>query len=175
MKTMKKLILTIALLPLSALASVTAVSEGGFSVQHQIETVASPDQVYAAMQRINEWWNPEHSWSGNADNLYFEARVRGCFCERLPDNGGVEHLHIIYLAPGKEVHLDGALGPLQGMAANGRMIWKIDATESGSEVTFTYHVTGFMEGGFAGLAPVVDGVISEQLNRLGQLLSGPAE
>jgi hypothetical protein len=46
------------------------------------------------------------------------------------------------------------------------MIWKIEATETGSTIRFTYHVHGFMDGGFAGLAPAVDGVIAEQLTRL---------
>ncbi len=57
------------------------------------------------------------------------------------------------------------------MAANGRMIWKIDKTESGSKVTFTYLVHGFVEGGLAPIAPAVDGVIAEQLDRLAAHLS----
>jgi hypothetical protein len=85
----------------------------------------------------------------------------------LPDGGGVEHLRIIYLAPGSQIHFEGALGPLQNMATHGRMVWKIEPAESGSTITFTYHVTGFMEGGFEGLAPAVDGVVGEQLSRLG--------
>jgi hypothetical protein len=91
----------------------------------------------------------------------------------LPDGGGVEHLRIIYLAPGKQIRFDGALGPLQGMAVNGRMLWQIEEAESGSTITFTYHVTGIMEGGFEGLAPAVDGVIGEQLTRLGEFLAAP--
>ncbi len=73
------------------------------------------------------------------------------------------------------IRFEGALGPLQGMATRGRMTWKIDATETGSTITFTYHVNGFTEGGFEGLAPAVDGVIGEQLSRLGAFVSAPVK
>jgi len=160
-------------LPFAALASVNVVTPGGFTVEHSAPVAADNDAVYEAMQKIGQWWNPDHSWSGQPSNLYMDARLGGCFCERLPDGGGVEHLRIIYLAPGKQIRFDGALGPLQGMAVNGRMLWKIAEAGSGSKITFTYHVTGFMEGGFEGLAPVVDAVIGEQLLRLGEFLAAP--
>ena len=52
------------------------------------------------------------------------------------------------------------------------MIWKIAAAEGGgSQVTFTYHVFGHPDGGLAGIAPAVDGVIGEQLQRLGGSLA----
>lgn len=78
---------------------------------------------------------------------------------------------IIYLAPASQIRFDGALGPLQTMAVQGRMTWSIEATEAGSRVTFTYHVFGHPEGGLAGIAPAVDGVIGEQLKRLGERLT----
>ena len=151
-------------------AEVKAVQDNGFTVQHAVTTPASPEQVYAAMQNIGGWWNPDHSWTGEAANLYLDARPGGCFCERMADGGGVEHLRIIYLSPNREIRFDGALGPLQGMAAHGRMIWSIVPGDGGTQVTFTYHVTGFMDGGFEGLAPAVDGVIGEQLERLSKVL-----
>ncbi len=167
------LIALILAVPVVLHAEVLAVTDNGFSVQHGITTKAGPEAVYEAMTRIGQWWNPDHSWSGQPANLYMDARPGGCFCERLPDGGGVEHLRIIYLAPGQKIHFDGALGPLQGMATTGRMVWLIEAGEHGTKVTFTYHVIGFMEGGFEGLAPVVGGVIAEQLDRLADLLASP--
>lgn len=163
-----------AVFPQLSKAEVKAVTDSGFTVQHGIVTSADPETVFDAMTRIGEWWNPDHSWSGQADNLYMDAKPGGCFCERLP-GGGVEHLRIIYIAPGKQIRFDGALGPLQGMAATGRMVWTIEAGEAGTSVTFTYHVIGFMDGGFEGLAPIVGGVIAEQLDRLAVLLNAPAK
>lgn len=154
-------------------AEVTQLGDHGFTVVHRLQTAASPAEVYRTMTaHIDEWWDPDHSWSGKAANLYVQAERGGCFCERLPSGGFVEHLRLIYLAPDREIRFDGALGPLQGMAVDGRMTWTIEAAEAGSVVTFTYHVFGHPEGGLAGIAPAVDGVIGEQLQRLGARLDG---
>jgi hypothetical protein len=153
-------------------AEVTSVGEHGFTVNHVISIEADPFVVYRTMTaHIDEWWNPDHSWTGDAANLYMKIERGGCFCERLPNNGRVEHLRIVYLAPGEEIRFNGALGPLQTMAVDGRMIWKIEATETGSTVKFTYMVFGHPDGGLEGIAPAVDGVVGEQLNRLGVRLS----
>ncbi len=153
-------------------AEVIQSGENGFTVTHSIEINTEPSVVYSTMtSHIDQWWNGDHSWSGDASNLYMKIEMGGCFCEHLPTGGWVEHLRIIYLSPGQEIRFDGALGPLQEMAIEGRMIWKIAAVESGSKVSFTYHVHGFSESGFEGLAPAVDGVIGEQLSRLGKHLA----
>jgi hypothetical protein len=154
------------------IAEVIQSGDHGFSVTHSISTGAEPFVAYRTMtSHIDQWWSGDHSWSGDAANLYMDIELGGCFCERLPAGGRVEHLRIIYLSPGKEIRFDGALGPLQQMAVQGRMIWKIEAAAAGSLISFTYHVHGFVAGGFAGLAPAVDGVIGEQLARLGQRLA----
>ena len=155
--------------PLSA--EVTESGDDYFTVRQAFTTNAEPAAVYQQMTAIGEWWNPEHSWSGEASNLYMEARRGGCFCERLPDGGGVEHLRIIYLAPGREIRFEGALGPLQPMAVTGRMTWSIEPVDEGSSVTFIYRVFGHSDGGLGGIAPAVDGVVGEQAQRLAQRLS----
>jgi hypothetical protein len=161
------------LLPGFAAAEITASNEHGFTVNHAIDTYAEPFVAYRTMTaHVDQWWSGDHSWSGDASNLYMKIERDGCFCERLPDGGQVEHLRLIYFSPGAELRFDGSLGPLQTMAAQGRMIWKIEKTDSGSTVRFTYHVFGHPEGGLAGIAPAVDGVIGEQLKRLGDRLGG---
>jgi len=153
-------------------AEVTHAGEQGFTVRHTLKTAAEPFVVYRTMTaHIDQWWNAEHSWSGAAANLYMNTERGGCFCEKLPDGGHVEHLRIIYLAPGREIRFSGALGPLQSMPVDGRMLWQIEPAEGGSQVTFTYHVFGHPEGGLAQIAPAVDGVIGEQLHRLGERLT----
>ena len=153
-------------------AEVTQSGEHGFTVHHSIITKAEPFVTYRTMTRhIDQWWSSDHSWSGDSANLYMDVETGGCFCEKLPDGGRVEHLRLIYFSPGKELRFDGALGPLQAMATQGRMIWKIEASEAGSTVTFTYKVFGHPEGGLSGIAPAVDGVIGEQLARLGERLN----
>ena len=171
-------ILLAGILP-TAQAEVVQAGDSGFSVSQAVDTTASVDEAWAAMtQRVAEWWHPDHSWSGDAANFYIRAELGGCFCERLPGvagkpEGGVEHLRIIYIKPGEIIRFDGTLGPFMDMPAQGRMSWSISqATEgaTGSSITFTYRVHGYMEGGFAGLAPVVDGVIGLQIQRLQALL-----
>ncbi len=159
-----------ATLPAVAAAEVTRAGQGGFSVRHELETTSDTNVVYEQLLRIGEWWNPDHSWSGAAENLHLDLDRR-CFCEKLPDGGYVEHLRIVYLAPGAAIRFDGALGPLQSMAANGRMEWRIEGVEAGSRVTFSYHVFGDPAAGLEGIAPAVDGVIGEQLARLGERLA----
>jgi hypothetical protein len=156
-----------------AAAEVIQSGENGFTVSHSIEIPAEPFVIYRTMtSSIDEWWSGDHSWSGDAANLYMKSEIGGCFCERLKNGGQVEHLRIIYLSPGAEIRFDGALGPLQKMALNGRMLWKIEATEAGSRVSFTYHVSGFVKDGFDGLSQAVDGVIGEQLTRLADRQAG---
>ena len=152
-------------------AEITASGEHGFTVRHTITTDDEPFVVYRTLtSHVDQWWSGDHSWSGDASNLYMKVERGGCFCERLPNGGRVEHLRLIYFSPGSELRFDGALGPLQTMATQGRMIWKIDAVEGGSQVSFTYKVFGHPEGGLAAIAPAVDGVIGEQLGRLKQRL-----
>jgi len=157
-----------------ARAELTQSGEQGFTVVQRLETPAAPAEAYRVMAgHIDQWWNPDHSWSGQAANLHIRAEPGGCFCETLPNGGFVEHLRIIYLAPDSMIRFDGALGPLQGMAVDGRMSWTVEAADGGSVVTFTYHVFGHPEGGLMGIAPAVDGVIGEQLQRLGARLENP--
>lgn len=173
-------LILVLLLPLSAVqAEVTQISDSSFTVVQSVDTTATPQQTWAAMiGQINQWWNPAHSWSGDAANFFIRAELGGCFCERLPGvngqpEGGVEHLRIIYIKPGEVIRFDGSLGPFMDMPAQGRMSWVISPAaegSNGSTITFTYRVHGFMEGGFAGLAPVVDGVIGEQIQGLRALL-----
>ena len=65
-----------------ALADVTDVSPGGFTVRLEIDIEASPIDVYeAAVGRIAEWWSSDHTFSGDAANMTIEHRLGGCFCE----------------------------------------------------------------------------------------------
>lgn len=169
----KIMIITLLMLvSIPATAELTASSDHGFTVTHSMATSHEPFVVYRTMtSHIDQWWSADHSWSGDASNLYMKIERGGCFCEKLPGGGRVEHLRLIYFSPGAELRFDGALGPLQTMAVQGRMIWKIEAAEDGSNVSFTYKVFGHPEGGLAGIAPAVDQVIGEQLGRLAERLT----
>ena len=166
---LRQLMLLLALLlavPL-AQAELLDAGPGGFTTRHVVDLPVPPAELYRVLvEEVSQWWSPEHSWSGDAANLYIDAKPGGCFCERLADGGWVEHLRIVYLAPGKEIRLQGALGPLQQMGLQGAMLWLIEPSESGSRLSFTYIVHGFQEDGFKALGPGVDSVVGMQLQRL---------
>lgn len=149
-----------------ASADVADAGPNGFLVKHEATINAAPDAVYKALIDIGSWWNPSHSYSGNAANMSIDARPGGCFCEKLPNGGGVEHMRIVFVSPGRMLRMSGALGPLQTSGLAGGMSWTLAAAPAGSKVDLVYSVGGYMQGGADKMAGPVDGVLAEQLKRL---------
>src|SRR5437762_8669904 len=115
-------------------------------------------------------WDPAHTFSHDAHNLSMDAKPGGCFCERLPDGGGVQHMSVVYASPGKLLRLTGAIGPLQEAALAGTMTWNLLQAGGGTTVELTYTAGGFRAGGFRDIPTVVDGVLRGQLARLKALV-----
>jgi hypothetical protein len=151
-----------------ARAAVVDSTQAGFLVRSEAVVHAAPDSVYRALTgRIGAWWDSEHTFSGDSRNLSLEAVPGGCFCEQLPQGGGVRHLTVVFVAPGRTLRLVGGLGPLQGAGVAGSLTWTlVPATPDGTQVRLEYSVGGYLRGGLAGLAPAVDAVLGEQLTRL---------
>ena len=64
----------------------------GFNLRHVAEAPnVAPPVVWAALADVGKWWDPEHTYSGDARNLTLEPFVRGCFCEKLSLYAGIEH------------------------------------------------------------------------------------
>ena len=126
-----------------ARAQVIETFEAGFCKKRGIDQRPT-SQVYSALiERISSWWDPDHTVSGDARNLSIDPKAGGCFCERLPDNGGVRHLTVVMLSPGKELRLTGALGPLQEDGLAGSMMWRLSEAGGGTKVELTYSVGGY--------------------------------
>jgi uncharacterized protein YndB with AHSA1/START domain len=150
-----------------AQAEVVDSSGTGFTVRTTLTIQAPPDDVYRKFIRnIGDWWSPDHAFSGDSHNLSIEEKAAGCFCEKLPNGGGVRHMEVVNLAPGKSVTLSGALGPLQSMAATGTLTVQFTPSNGGTKLTATYAVGGYLPGGMNALASAVDAVIAEQFTRL---------
>ena len=161
----------IALLPpVYGLADVVSNEPNGFEVRHTVQIAATPDKVYAALTQPARWWNSQHSWSGSASNLTLDAQAGGCFCEKLPEGGSVQHLAVVMVKPGKELRMRGALGPFQSSGADGAMAIVLKENAQRTEVTLTYTLGGYVQGGFVQWAPKVDGMLAEQIGRLKKLL-----
>ncbi len=137
---------------------------------------ASPAVVYHKLVKVAGWWDPKHTWSGSARNLKLEPRAGGCFCEKLPNGGSVQHGRVIFAQPGKLLRLDAALGPLQDMAVTGVLTFTLAPDGPGTPIKMTYRVAGVLTMDSAKLAPLVDQVMGIQLGRLRSFASGaPAE
>ncbi len=149
----------------TACAQVAESGENGFQIRASREIDKPAGEVFAAFEKeIGQWWNSQHSWSGDAGNLRMDHE-RGALIEKLPDGGYCRHLEIVYYEPGKAMRLSGGLGPLQGLGLHGVMSVAVSEAGGKSRVELSYNVSGFLPGGLEQLAPVVDGVLNEQLDR----------
>lgn len=148
-----------------AAAEVVSASANGFEVRHTVNLVAKPEVAFAAFANVGAWWDKEHTYSGDAKNMALDLRPGGCFCERIPTGGGVEHMRVAYVEPGKRVVLTGALGPLLYEAVAGVMDVQVKPTAAGSRFTLSYRAAGFANGGADKLAPLVDQVLAGQMRR----------
>lgn len=151
---------------LPAYAEVIQTNAHSFDINIESTVNASPEQAYSAFLRVEQWWNPEHSWFGSSKNFSLNPIAGGCFCEKSGDNQ-VQHMQVVFVKPTQEVKLLGALGPLQMMAANGAMRWTFKATASNKTlITQTYRVTALDTELVKMLATAVNGVQQQQQQRL---------
>lgn len=163
--------------PLPAAAEIASAGDAGFVLHNEATVSASPETAFAALARPGDWWNPEHSYSGDAANMTLAPIAGGCFCEAIPakdgqPGGSVEHMRVVYFDPRvRTLRLHGALGPLQGEALTGTLTMTVESAGSGSKIVWDYVIGGHARFSLTEFAPAVDGVIGEQLNRLAALLS----
>lgn len=163
----RTILMALALAAMAPLAQAEVVTSapGGFVVKHVVSVPVAPDAAYRKFVDIGKWWTPEHTFSGDAKNLSITPRAGGCWCEKLKDGGSVRHLDVVYAAPGSALRFSGGLGPLQEMAVSGAMQIAFEADGSSTTVTMTYAVGGYAPNGLGPLAPIVDGVLGQQMLR----------
>ncbi|MDE2437729.1 MAG: SRPBCC family protein, partial [Sphingomonadales bacterium] len=154
-KVLAACILAGTALSVPARAEVASTSDSGFVVTQSVEVPASKSEVWKALVAPAKWWSSEHTWSGDAANLYIDAQATGCFCEKLPKPadapadqrmGSVEHMRVVFADPQRGMlRMKGGLGPLQGEPVDG--VWTITLKPSGKDgtrVEWDYAVTGLM-------------------------------
>lgn len=147
-------------------AEVTDAGPSGFSTQYEVEVPGSPLDIYERLvSDVGKWWHGDHTLSGNAAAMYIDPRPQGCFCEALPKGGGVVHMTVTLVNPGVLLRLTGGLGPLGLMGVAGNMTFEFEDVKGATLVRLRYAVGGYVEGGLDALAPAVDGVLAEQLDR----------
>ncbi len=144
-------------------------SDTGFTATNSASVSVSPAAVWAALIDPAQYWNPDHSWFGEASGFSLDPVAGGCFCETNDSGGSVEHMRVVMVQPNQMLRLTGALGPLQSEGLAGALTWQLEESEGGTRITQTYSVGGHMQFDRETLAPVVDGVVREQLDRLAAL------
>ncbi len=191
MKCVLTLLLAVAPVPgVGASAEIVQKSDRGFVSGAELDVPGkTPLEVWQVLVAPAGWWNPLHSWSGDAANLYLDPQAGGCFCELLPKptgapdslrRGSIEHMRVIAAMPPKLLRLSGALGPLQGEALAGTLTVVLkplpgQGASGGSHLTWSYVVGGFMRMTVDDIAPAVDKVMTEQFTRLATaVLAAPA-
>jgi len=151
----------------TAPAEVLDSAANGFTVKHSTVISAGRAEIYGAVvDKVSQWWDSDHTFSGDAANLFIEAVPNGCFCERLGPDAGLVHLTVTFVNPGVMLRLTGALGPLGLMGVDGNMTLEFAEHDDGTLVTLNYAVGGYLDGGLGAIAPAVDAVLGEQISRL---------
>ena len=154
-----------------ATADVIDSDKHGFTLVNEVVVDASRAEAWsAAVDDIAQWWNPDHTISGNAGLLSIDPRPLGCFCESTGD--GVVHLTVTTASQGVILRMTGGLGPLGLMGVNGNMTWEFFDDDNGTRVRFTYAVGGYSPDGLDTIAGGVDYVLAEALALLKKHIDG---
>lgn len=155
----------LALSPAGAPAEVVDLAENGFTVRQTVQVSADAARAWTALVDVGRWWSPDHTYSHDAANLHLDAKPGGCWCETLPGKGGVQHMTVLFTDPGKMLRLSGGLGPLQALGVSAVMTWTFQPAAKGTTVELTYAAGGYRRDGFKDLAPTLDRVLREQIER----------
>lgn len=162
---MKCLAAIAALIASPVSAEIVHSDNHGFEVTESVQLSGSPTNALTSFTQVSAWWPRDHTYSGDPANLSLETRPGGCFCERFPGGGGIEHLHVTYFEPGQYLILTGAMGPLLHEAVNGVMNVHVEKSGGGTRLTLDYRTSGFANGGGVKFAGMVDRMLSGTLER----------
>ena len=154
-------------------ARVVSSDAHGMIIEHSTNVAAPQMATWTMVGRIGQWWSKDHTYSGDAANLSLDPRPGGCFCERFPGGGGIEHMRVTYVQPGEKLVMTGALGPLLYEAVAGVLEIEVKKAGAGSKLIVRYKASGFAAGNAAELAPVVDKVLGQQVQALARRAAGP--
>ena len=152
-----------------AAAEVEGASAGAFLIREQATVSASPDQVWRSISQIGRWWNGAHTYSGDARRMRLDVRAGGCFCETWGQGQSVEHARVVLVMEHegtRTLRMIGGLGPLQDIGVTGVLTFLVAEDAAETKITMTYRVSGDPGLGLDALAPLVDGVLNEQFDRL---------
>ena len=159
----------IALAGLASIASaeIVAASPDHYTLRHEANSSIAPEALWERLIRPETWWHPDHTYSGEAQNLSLTPRAGGLWLEAWAGSS-VEHGRVLTIMEGEMLRLDAPFGPLQGMGV--QVVWTItlEAHEEtgGTRIIFDEIANGSSASGLDAIAPAVDGVKQEAITRL---------
>ncbi|MGB0833856.1 MAG: hypothetical protein ACPG8A_03415 [Psychrobium sp.] len=154
----------LSMVPFMSYGEVISHSENSFELSSHVVISQSVKTVFQRFNQIEQWWHPDHTFSGNAQNMTLDIK-NGCFCERW-DSNMVKHMDIVAVEDNKRQVWRGGLGPLQSFAVSGALTWDFKSIDNNqTNVTYTYRVFGAIPDSKT-WSSAVDGVLTQQLMRL---------
>lgn len=167
-------LMTMPLAVAPANADVVSATPTTFEINQTITVDAPIQRVFDTLRSPQKWWSKDHTYTDDSANLYMDSQATGCFCERIPGKGSVEHAHIVYIESPRIIRLTGGLGPLQAEAVAATLTFRLDPEgENATKVSMVYVVGGYVRGGADTLAPKVDDVLKLNLEGLKAAAEAP--
>ncbi len=158
--------LALGLLATPASAEVVSRTEDGFILRYRMSLDTTPQDIIGAMSRVGEWWDSDHTYSGDAGNISVDLTPGGCWCEAMPDAEPFRHGTTREVAAG-HLLFDAPFGPLNGKATKADLRVEWPAASRGHEITWTMTIEG---PGLGALAGPVDGVMGAGFGRFVRFL-----
>ncbi|MGB7419217.1 MAG: SRPBCC family protein [Erythrobacter sp.] len=167
------------LIPAPTAAEVVDIAEARFTTRDEAVVAADTKATWLALISPSRWWSDEHTWSADAANLSLTPQAGGCFCETIPEvedndritlEGSAEHMRVVQAYPEVALRMVGALGPLQSEPVTGVLTITLTEVDEGTQIVWEYNVGGPMRYDVETIARAVDGVMTQQLAGLAQLL-----
>ena len=153
-------------------AQVKESSSNGFLIQSSRQVECSAEDAYRFfVEDFANWYDASHSYTSKAENLTLDLD-RHCMLERLPNDGFVRHMEIVFHQHGKILRMTGGLGPLQGMGVAGAMTFSFAEQEGKTKISMMYSVSGGDHLKLEKIAEPVNQVLGVQLDRFRDYCSG---
>ncbi len=156
---------------LGAQAEVISSAPDNFTLKLEAETDLTPEQVWDRLIVPSEWWQSDHTYSLDANNLSLDPQAGGLWREDW-DGGSVWHGTVLQAQQNKSLVMSAPFGPLQGLAVTS--IWTITLTPldeaGGTRITFDHVTNGTEASQLDRMAPAVDFVKSAALASLARPL-----
>ncbi len=159
--------LLLAALPASA--DVVRAADDGFQIHLERTSELPSNLQYARMATFSDWWSSAHTYSGDAENLSLTEVAPGGIWVETWEGGSVLHGEVIaamHRDGNHVVRFDASFGPLQSIGVEAVLTISINQDGERSKVVMDYFVTGASFQALSDIAPVVDAILTEQINRL---------